>query len=163
MGVIIDILRHKTYQKLLKQAVFCTKSRHKSYQKPKCAVLIWSWSLSRCIQALSFRGSHCGHFTSGLGVVVSREASSTFISWQSCGLSMLRSKSLHFPVFSLCCCLQRSFWCFFMRTVMWSFHVKIVKSPFSSIFIMLLVPCEITFYATFFTLHDAPSRNLFLD
>ena len=67
-----------------------------------------------------------------------------------------------FYTWDLCCCLQRSFY-FLMRTVMWSFHAKIKKSPFSSIFMVLLIPCEITVYATYFTNHDAPSSSLFSD
>jgi len=64
---------------------------------------MWSWSFSRLIQALSFRGSHFGHFTSGLFCIGSSIEASVFIPEHSCGLSMLRSKSLHCPVFSLCC------------------------------------------------------------
>ena len=66
-----------------------------------------------------------------------------------------------FYKWSWCCCFQGSFFDFHFMTIMWSFHVKIKKPPFSAIFKMLLIPCKITVYATFFTIHDAPKEVYF--
>jgi len=59
------------------------------------------------------------------------------------------------------CSIQRSFLWLFMDTIMWPFHVNIEESPLSSVFKPVLVPSEMTVYATFLTNHNAPKWYYF--
>ena len=59
------------------------------------------------------------------------------------------------------CCFEGSFCRFHSRTIMWPFHVNIEESPLSCVFKPVLVPSEMTVYATFLTNHNAPKWYYF--